>query len=213
MRILVLGATGLTGTQVVRRALGAGHEVTALVRDPARLEVSGAALRMAVAEVTRDVAGVTAAAEGCEAVVSALGSGRTLRSVLAPTVMTEAMPVIVEAMRGAGVTRVVFLSSLGVGDTWARTPLPLKAMYRPALSRAFADKAAGERVLRASGLDWTLVCPPLLSNGRYTGRYSAGTDLRLSGAPRISRADVADFLVAQAGSDAYSRATVLLAPR
>jgi putative NADH-flavin reductase len=168
---------------------------------------------MAVAEVTRDVAGVTAAAEGCEAVVSALGSGRTLRSVLAPTVMTEAMPVIVEAMRGAGVTRVVFLSSLGVGDTWARTPLPLKAMYRPALSRAFADKAAGERVLRASGLDWTLVCPPLLSNGRYTGRYSAGTDLRLSGAPRISRADVADFLVAQAGSDAYSRATVLLAPR
>lgn len=213
MRILVLGATGLTGTQVVRRALGAGHEVTALVRDPARLEVSGAALRVAVGEVTRDVAAVTAAAEGCDAAISALGSGRSLKSVLAPAVMAEAMPVIVRALDGAGVTRLVFLSSLGVGDTWARTPAPLKAMYRPALSRVFADKAAGERVLRASDLDWTLVCPPLLSNGRYTGRYAAGTDLELSGAPRISRADVADFMVAQAGSDAFSRSTVFLAPR
>ncbi|SEO80044.1 Putative NADH-flavin reductase [Actinacidiphila rubida] len=213
MRILVLGATGLTGTEVVRRALAAGHEVTALVRDPARMRVRDPAVTVAVGEVTRDRAAVTAAAEGCGAAVSALGSGHSLRSVLAPTVMSEAVPVIVRALPDAGVGRLVFLSSLGVGESWAVTPPSLKALYKPSLSRVFADKAAGERVLRASTLDWTLVCPPMLSNGPLTGRCTAGTDLRLRGVPRISRADVADFMVTEAAAGAHPRSTVVVASR
>jgi putative NADH-flavin reductase len=213
MRILVLGATGMTGSQVVSRALDAGHDVTAFVRDPARLKVTDLdRIRVAVGEVTRDRTAVAAAAEGCGAVVSALGSGHTLKSVLSPTVMAEAMPVVVAAMGEAGVARLVLLSSLGVGDSWARTPALLKALYKPSLNRVFADKAAGERALRDSDLDWTLVLPPMLSNGPHTGRYTAGTDLRLGGAPRISRADVADFMVGQAEATTFSRAAVVLAP-
>ena len=212
MRILLLGANGMTGTEVVRRALDAGHDVTAFVRDPTRMKVvDPARVRVAVGEVTRDRAAVAAAATGCDAVISALGSGRSLRSLRSPTVMADAVPVIVAAMAEAGVSRLVFLSSLGVGESWARTPLLLKALYKPALSAVFADKAAGERALRASALDWTLVHPPMLSNGPHTGRFTAGADLRLSGAPRISRADLADFMVRQAESGAYSRTTVVLA--
>lgn len=210
MRILVLGATGKTGTHVVRSALAAGHSVTAFVREPARMRVQHPDLDVAVGEVTSDAAALAAAAEACGAAISGLGSGHSLSSVLSPTVMTDAMPVVVRALSEAGVQRLVFMSSLGVGGTWALTPPALKVMYKPALSRVFADKAAGERVLRASELDWTLVCPPMLTDGPRTGRYEAAERLRLGGMPRISRADVADFMVSQVENSTFSRSVVLL---
>lgn len=210
MKILVLGATGKTGTHVVRSALTAGHSVTAFVREPARMRVRHPQLDVAAGEVTSNAALLTAAAQGCGAAISALGSGHSLSSVLSPTVMAEAMPVVVGALREVGVQRLVFMSSLGVGGTWPLTPASLKVMYKPALSRVFADKAAGERVLRASELDWTLVCPPMLTDGPRTGQYEAAERLRLGGMPRISRADVADFMVSQVESGTFSRSVVVL---
>jgi putative NADH-flavin reductase len=206
MKIIVFGATGKTGRQVVQQALDAGHDVTAFVRDPARLQLDDPRLRVAAGQVTVGQAAVTAAIDGHDAVISALGSSQTLRGMRSPMIMSQATPVIIQAMTETGVDRLVFLSSLGVGDSYAQAPPVLKLIYKLFLGPVYADKAAGERLLRDSSLNWTLVYPVLLTNGPHTGSYRSGEFLELTGMPRISRADVADFLVSQLSSPAYKRA-------
>jgi putative NADH-flavin reductase len=210
MKIIVFGATGKTGQQVVRQALEAGHEVTAFVRDAARLDLRDPRLRVTVGEVTTDQAGVASAIKGHDAVISALGSEQTLSGMRAPAIMSQAMPVIIRAMTDTGVGRLVFLSALGVGDSYREAPALLKVIYRMFLGPVYADKAAGERLLRDSALDWTLVYPVLLTNGPHTGAYRSGEHLKLRGLPRISRADVADFMLRQVKDPTYSRATVVM---
>jgi putative NADH-flavin reductase len=148
---------------------------------------------------------------GQDAVLSALGTTRDRQGLRSPDIHVSAIPVIVAAMKETGVSRVVYQSSLGVGDSVAQTPVALRLMYRLALSRVYADKAAGERVLRDSGLDWTLVYPVLMSNGPRTGGYRTGEHLKLRGAPRVSRADVADFLVREAGERAFPQKVAVIA--
>jgi putative NADH-flavin reductase len=206
MKIIVFGATGKTGRQVVQQALDAGHDVTAFVRDPARLQLDDPRLRVAAGQVTVGQAAVTAAVDGHDAVISALGSSQTLRGMRSPMIMSQATPVIIQAMTETGVDRLVFLSSLGVGDSYAQAPPVLKLIYKLFLGPVYADKAAGERLLRDSSLNWTLVYPVLLTNGPHTGSYRSGESLELTGMPRISRADVADFMVSQLSSPAYKRA-------
>jgi putative NADH-flavin reductase len=210
MKIIIFGATGKTGLQVVRQALDAGHEVTAFVRDPARLEIHHPQLRVAAGQVTTDQAAVTSAVEGNDAVISALGSAQTLRGMRSPTIMSKATPVIIQAMTDAGVDRLVFLSSLGVGDSYAQAPPLLKVIYRLFLGPVYADKAAGERLLRDSTLNWTLVYPVLLTNGPHTGSCTSGESLELTGMPRISRADVAEFMLSQVESPAYQRTAAVV---
>ena len=210
MKIIVFGATGKTGRQVVRQALDAGHDVTAFVRDPARLQLDDPRLRVAAGQVTAGQATVTAAVDGHDAVISALGSAQTLRGMRSPTIISQATPVIIQAMTETGVGRLVFLSSLGVGDSYAQAPPLLKLIYKLFLGPVYADKAAGERLLRDSSLNWTLVYPVLLTNGPHTGSYRSGESLDLTGMPRISRADVADFMLSQVRSPAYKRAIAVV---
>ncbi|MEY9966943.1 putative NADH-flavin reductase [Streptacidiphilus sp. MAP12-16] len=212
MKIIVFGATGKTGRQVVQRALDAGHEVTAFVRDPARLDVHHPQLHVSVGQVTTDQAAVTAAVEGHDAVISALGTARTLHGMRSPTIMSQAMPVIIQAMTDGGVDRLVFLSSFGVGDSYAAAPPLLKVMFRYFLGPVYADKAAAEKLLRDSTLNWTLVYPVLLTNGPHTGAYRSDVSVKLTGMPRISRADVADFMLNQIDSSAFSRSVAVLTP-
>jgi putative NADH-flavin reductase len=210
MKIIVFGATGKTGRQVVQQALDAGHDVTAFVRDPARLQLDDPRLRVAAGQVTVGQAAVTAAVDGHDAVISALGSSQTLRGMRSPMIMSQATPVIIQAMTETGVDRLVFLSSLGVGDSYAQAPPVLKLIYKLFMGPVYADKAAGERLLRDSSLNWTLVYPVLLTNGPHTGSYRSGESLELTGMPRISRADVADFMVSQLSSSAYKRALAVV---
>ncbi|HET6294084.1 MAG TPA: SDR family oxidoreductase [Kribbella sp.] len=206
MKIVVFGATGPTGRQVVRQALDQGHEVTAFVRDAAKLDLRHPSLQVTVGQVTTDEDAVASAIKGQDAVISALGSERSGT----PTVISQAIPRIISAMGEAGVDRVVFLSAFGVGDSYREAPLLLKVGYRLVLRRAFADKAVGERLLRDSPLDWTLVYPVLLTDGPRSGVYQVDEHLR-SGRPwRISRADVADFMLAQLQDRSHIRATVVL---
>lgn len=211
MKILVLGANGATGRLVVAQALDAGHEVTAFVRAAAKAPAPRPRLRVAVGEVTSDQEAVTAAVTGQDAVISALGSGRGVKGLLAPTVIREATPVVVRAMEEAGVGRLVFLSAFGVGDTARRAPVPLRLMYGAFLGPVFADKAAGERVLRAGRLEWTLVYPVVLTNGPRTHGYRYGEYLELSGLAKVSRADVADFMLRETAEREYVHKTVIVA--
>ncbi|MDX3234688.1 SDR family oxidoreductase [Streptomyces sp. ME03-5709C] len=192
-RIAQFGATGGTGRQFIRQACAAGHEVTAVVRDPDRLTESHPRLRVVQADVT-DPTAIGPAVAGCDAVVSAIGS----RDGRAPTtVCVDSAVGIIAAMRGAAVRRLVVVSA-GTVTTDGDGPLMrlvMKPLVGKLLEHAIADKLRMEEVVRASGLDWTIVRPPMLTDGPHTGAYRSAIDHNVRGALRVSRADVAHCIL------------------
>lgn len=208
-RILVLGATGGTGQHVVTQALQQGHSVSVLVRHPERLRIESDRLRVLVGSVTDDSHALDAAARDQDVVISALGVGNSLKS---GGLIARSMPAIVRAMQTASVRRLIFTSAYGVGETYRDIPLVPRMAIRTLLKDLYADKQVGEDELRRLGgdIDWTLVYPVTLSNGPRTGRYRAGERLTLHGLPRISRADVADFILTQLDDTTYWRKGVLV---
>jgi putative NADH-flavin reductase len=208
-RILVLGATGGTGKAVVAQALALGHEVTVFVRDPNRLESNRDRLRVLVGDVTDAGDAIRAATRDQDAVVSALGLGRSLTS---HGLIARSIPIIVRAMEADSVRRLIFMSAYGVGATYRDTPLLPRILTRTLLKDMYADKNAGEDELRriGDGIDWTIVYPVTLTDGPETGRLRFGERLDLRGLPKIARADVADFMLAQLDDATYSRKGVLV---
>ena len=206
-KILVLGATGGTGQQVISRALQQGHQVTALVRNPQRLTVRDDRLRVLDGSVTDDSQALADAVRDQAAVISTLGAGRSFKS---GGLISQSMGRTVRAMEDHGVRRLIFTSAFGVGDTRRDVPLGPRIFMRLLLRDIYRDKELGEAALRASGLDWTLVYPAGLVDGPATGQCRAGERLSLSGFPRIARADVADFLLAQLDDTTYLRKCVLI---
>jgi putative NADH-flavin reductase len=207
MRILVLGATGGTGRQVVAQALERGHAVTAFVRSPEKLLERHTLLRVVQGDIARPDT-IRPAMRGQEAVVSALGV-RTLRPT---TLLSDALPEILSAMNASRVRRIVWESSLGVGETRGRLgPLYNWFLIPVLLRHVFADKERQEKILRASPLDWTIVQPAALTNGPLTGKYRVGPEApagRLF--PRISRADVAHFMIGEIEHPMHIRQVVPL---
>jgi putative NADH-flavin reductase len=203
MKVLVLGATGPSGRLTVARARECGHEVTAFARDRSAA-IEGA--RMVHGDAT-DPDAVGAAVAGQDAVVSALGLRKAFKS---GGLIERSFSVIVPAMERTGARRLVVMSALGVGATREQAPWLPRLMCRVLLTDIFADKAAGERIVEASALDWTIVYPPLLTDGPATGRYRSGEALELRGMPKVSRADVAHFMVAALDSRQWSRKRVIV---
>ena len=203
MKVLVLGAAGPTGRLFTDQARAAGHHVTAFVR---REATGMAADRIVVGDATRATE-VEGAIAGQDAVVSTIG----VRTPAPHGLQQKSMTVLVPAMERAGARRLIVMSALGVGDTRRYAPALPKVLYSLMLRSIFADKAAGEAIVTASGLDWTIVHPPLLTNGPVTGRYVAAEAPELSGFPKISRADVAHFMVRALGSGEWSRRRVVVA--
>ncbi|MDT0166425.1 NAD(P)H-binding protein [Actinotalea sp. AC32] len=206
MRIALLGATGRTGAHVLDRALDAGHEVTALVRDPARL-----ARRDGVEVVVGDARDRDALARlvaGADVVVSALGP-----VAKDPTLHQETARTLVEVMTAAGVRRFVGISGAGVdvpGDRKSRRDRLISALIQRVGGAVVADKPAELAVWVSSGLDWTLVRPPRLVDGPATGRVEHDAH-RSPRRTRITRADLARFLVDQVTDSRYLGAAPLVA--
>jgi putative NADH-flavin reductase len=207
MRLLVLGATGGTGREVVRQALERSYEVTAFARRPEAV-VARAGLRVVQGDITHDEGALAGCIEGQDAVVSALGRGPALH---AEGLMQRGMERLVPAMEASSVRRLLVVSAYGVGETAEVAPLIPRLMYRTMLADLFADKKAAEDTVRAAALDWTIVRPVILTNGPMRGRYRAGESLALSGLPRISRADVAHFILGELAANRYVRKIVALA--
>lgn len=207
VKFLLLGATGATGALAATQVAEHGHELRILVRD--RTRFVGASDVQVFEGDARSSAAVAEAMRGTDGVISALGMGlQTTPNGL----IIDATAALLKASAETGVRRLVMLSSWGVGNTLKRSSLPVRLTYRPG-RRVHDEKAVAERSLRASSLDWTLVYPVALTNGPQSGRVRA-RDLeefdRMRGMPRISRADVAAFLVLTAESGAWSRRTVVL---
>ena len=207
-RILVLGATGKTGRLFVEQTLAAGFGVTVVVRNPGNVPSSWHAVRVVTGNLTTDSAVLHAAVPGQDAVVSTLGVGQSFKS---GHLISRSAPAIVAAMRQHGVRRLVFMSAFGVGATYRDTPLVPRVFIATLLRDIYADKQAGEQAILTSDLDWTIVYPVGLTDGPQTGRYRVGERLSLAGFPRVSRADVADFLVRQVEDRSYVRKGVLIA--
>ena len=165
MRVTVFGATGRTGREVVARALAAGMEVTAYVRDPARLDPGSPGVAVVTGTLLDD-ARLADALAGRDAAVSALGVGRPLRTD--PEVV-EGVRRIVAAMEAAGVGRLVYLSFVGVRDSRPRSGLVIRHVLSRVVRNEAADHERKEAIVRASGLDWTIVRPPLLTSGPADG--------------------------------------------
>ncbi|MFB7264917.1 NAD(P)-dependent oxidoreductase [Streptomyces nojiriensis] len=199
MKITVFGATGGVGREVVRQALDAGHEVTAVVRDPARLPVPAhERLHVAtVADVT-DVEAVLPVVSGRDAVVSALGAA-TNKQAKAKPVAGPALSAITSAMDRAGVRPLSAVSAAPVGPLPAGAGIFTRAVVFPLLRRllrdVYADLADMEAAMAASGTRWTVVRPPMLQNKPRTGTYRRAIDANVPGGRVIPRADVADALL------------------
>jgi uncharacterized protein YbjT (DUF2867 family) len=193
-RILVLGATGGTGRHVVEQAAAMAFEVTVLVRTAEKLPTTAPAVRVVIGDIRTDSPDLRSAYAGQDAVISAVGVGQSFTS---RGLIAQAAPLIVGAMREHGIRRLVFTSAFGLGATWRDTPLIPRLFVKTLLRDVYADKAAGEEVIRNSGLDWTIVYPTGLTNGPRTETARVGERLSLSGFPRVSRADVAAALLRQ----------------
>ena len=186
----------------MRQALSQGHRVTAFVRQPDALPITDDRLRIVVGDTTQDESKVAEAVRGQEIVVSALGCGNSFRS---DRLISRSAQAIVPSMERAGVRRFMLVSALGVGESRRDAPLIPRIMFRVLLGDIFADKKSAEEGVRRSGLDWTIVYPVLLTNGPVTGRYRVGERLELHGMPKISRADVAHFILTEIENRAFVR--------
>lgn len=203
VRLLIVGATGGTGRQLVGEALARGYVVTALVRDPSRLRVQHENLRVVRGDV-RDHASIETAVRGQDAVISALGHKRFFY----PTrVLSEGTGNLLRAMETHGVSRLVCITSLGIGDSAGRMGLYYTLFVIPAiLPFYFWDKTRQERLIAASGLQWVIVRPGALTNGARRRTYRHGHDVgSLVRTVHISRMDVADFVLNQMTDDTYLR--------
>ncbi|MFF7792862.1 NAD(P)H-binding protein [Streptomyces sp. NPDC007991] len=190
MKLLILGATGPTGRHVVDLAIEGGDTVTVLARRPEALDDLAGQVDIVAGDATshHDVA---KAMTGQDVVISALGRSTSVR---ADDLFTRAAAAVIGAAKEKGVSRLVWLSSFGVGDTYRSASPAQKAMYRTLLRNIYANKEVSEKEIRSSGLDWTLVYPTMLTKGPAKGTYRVGERLPMKGNPTISRADVADFL-------------------
>jgi putative NADH-flavin reductase len=126
--------------------------------------------------------------------------------------MRRSIPSLAESMERHGVARLILLSALGVGASRPYAPLTARLAFATILRQVGADKRRAEAAVRAGALDWTIVYPPALTNGAVTGRYRHGEQLELTGRANISRADVAEFMLAQLTRSTYSHKAVIIGP-
>ena len=194
MRVTVFGATGGIGTHVVRQALDAGHEVVAVVRDPARLDVPAQPGLSVVRADVMDPDAIVPAAEGANAVVSALGP----RPAGPPNVCSDGAASILRAMYKTGTRRLVVVSAslyfIDAGESPVNRYLA-KPIIQRILRAPAADIRRMEQEIRVSTTDWTLMRPPRLLDkpGRGRGHYRTAIDRNVG--MGIARADVADAIL------------------
>lgn len=204
MKLLLFGSTGGTGRELLKQALEQGHNVTAYARNPAKMhDIKHAQIQVVRGDVL-DPAVVESAVAGKDAVLSTIGAGAART-----TLREKGTCNIIEAMERTGVRRLIVQSSLGVGESRANLGFFTKYIIVSIFLRhAFADHERQEAAVKQSSLDWTIVRPPYLTDGPLTGTYRHGfpiTDTRIKG--RISRADVADFMLKQLTDDTYVHQT------
>jgi putative NADH-flavin reductase len=210
-KVLVIGASRGIGLETVRIALRAGHSVRALARSAASIPIQNVGLDK-VSGNALDSDTIRNALQDIEAVIQTLGVDVSPWAVFERTTLfSQSTRILVDAMKAAGVKRLITVTGLGAGDSRGHGGLLYDAVVFPLLlKRVYDDKDVQEWIVRSSGLDWTIVRPGLLKNSPATGRYrvlTAPGDWQFGAS---SRADVADFLVRQVDDGTLIGTTPLL---
>jgi putative NADH-flavin reductase len=215
MKIAIFGASGATGTLLTQRCLAAGYNVSALLRTPERFP-----LRDQVHVIQGspfDIASVRQTIDGADAVLSALGA----KSLKKEDVLERAVPQIITAMQESlsqakPVRRIIVLGSAGALATsldkqpvWRRW-IVQNIVYNTFLKWPVASQISQWNNLSRSKLDWTMVMPPMLTNAPARGSYRIDGDALPRDGSRISRADVADFMMQQIDNPQWIRKGVYL---
>lgn len=194
MKLTIFGATGGTGTCLTTQALAAGHRVTAVVRDPARLAVPAHPRLEVVTADVLDPASITPAVDGADAVLTAVAPPGTGSS----TLRQDSTRSIIQAMQKSGARRLLAVSGSVVADQ-GESPY-LRYLLKPLVRRTFlrhvcADFRGAEDEIHASDLDWTIFRPPSLTGKPARGTYRTATDRNLPHCFSISRADLATCML------------------
>ncbi len=210
MKIVIFGATGGTGQQLMKLALAAGHEVTAFARNPAKI-VAKQGLK-AIAGDALDPLAVGNAIAGHDAVISALGSRRLNDDALLPQSMTH----ILAGMKQHGVRRLIVLGAAGtMAQAQMRLSPAKQALFRFAkatlLRKVLVAQIAMQTMVRGSDTEWTIVQPPRLLNTPGTGRIRVDGEALPANGTRIPRADLAKFMLEQLESAEWLRRDVYVA--
>lgn len=209
MRLMIAGAGGRTGLIASRLALERGHAVTAFVHSDDNLELVHPSLRVIRGDALRS-RDVNAAVMGHDAVLSVLAPrGKRRRG----NVYVQGTSNLADACSATGVTRLVVVSAAGAGAEADDLPLPYRLVLRiPVVARLYPDIVTMEQdLISRGGLDWTIVRAAILTNGRARGTYRTAVGNVVPGGLRISRADLAGFLLGVIENDAYVRQRVAVA--
>ena len=205
MKLLIIGGTGGTGKELIKQALEQGHSVTALVRNPEKLKITHQNLKVVKGNVL-DFAKVQEVVAGQDAVLSALGHKRFF---IKTNILSEGTRNIIKAMEVHNVNRFICITSLGINDSRFKLGLYYTLFVIPVIIYFyFMDKAKQEKLIRSSRLNWTIVRPGQLTNGKKRGKYKHG--LKLGNyilTKMISRADVAHFILSQLNDTTYLHKT------
>lgn len=207
MKLIIFGATGGTGKQLVEQALEQGHLVTAFVRDPSKLGVMHSNLTIAKGDIMNP-SSITSAMQGQDVVLCAIGAPANKTG----KIRSDGTKNIIQAMKATGVKRLICQTSLGYGDSKKlldQTPFIFKYIIVPFfLRKGFADHALQEEYIKQSQLDWIIARPGNLTDDAHTGNYQHGFPATAKNLQvKISRADVADFMLKQLTQNTYLRKT------
>jgi putative NADH-flavin reductase len=205
VKVLIIGATGATGKILMSEGLAQGYEVTALARNPSAVAQEDHRLRVLEGNAL-DPSSVEAAVAGQDAVLAVLGT----RSSRPTTLFSESTHNLIGAMDKHGVRRLVCITGVGVGDSKGHVGFLYDRIIRPfVVKNVYEDKERQEEEIKRSDLDWVIVRPAQLTDGPAKGKYR----IFLGGsytAKKISRADVASFMLAQLGEDTYVHKTPVI---
>lgn len=210
MKLTIFGATGATGTALASQALAAGHDVTAVVRDPRRLKVAAHPRLRVVTGDVMDPGSIAPATDGADAVISAVGPHGTGPT----TVIRDSARSLIQAMDKTGGRRFVQVTGSIVVDE-GESPY-MRYLVKPVARRTFlrhvcADMRAAEDEIRRSDLDWTIVRPPSLNDRPATGSYRVANDRNLPHGFSVTRADLAACILRLLGDQTTVRRHVAVA--
>lgn len=205
MKVIVFGATGTIGKLAVQKMLEDGHNVTAFARSPGKIGIDHPNLTLHAGDATKELV-VAAAIKGHDSVVITLGSGTSRKSVIRSVGTLN----VIRGMQAHGVDRLICQSTLGAHESWGNLNFFWKRiMFGMLIRPIFKDHELQENIVRASGLNWTIVRPGAFTDGPETGAYRvnfAPSDRNLT--LKIARADIAGFLSGQLGDLRYAHRAV-----
>lgn len=207
MKIAIIGASRGIGHALLKTALDEGHDVTALLRNPVRLTISAPRLHVIKGDIL-DPASTSAVVAGQDAICVCIGIAPTRKPVV---VFSRGTQNVLDAMGPDSQQKLVTVTGIGAGDSKGHGGFLYDRITNPLLLKTiYADKNRSEAIIKSSKAYWLIVRPGFLTNGPRTGKYRVVEDLSGVTAGKISRLDVADFILKQLAAPTCFGKTPLL---